>query len=107
MYNHIYINIGCSRAKNRIQLLKTYGITQSMSREGNPRDNAVAVSLIGHFKRCTVLWLDFKNSNNPEDTIRQADEYFNYYRPAHALQYKSPSHSIEQGYDFFVSTKVD
>lgn len=87
------------------QLLKANNITQSMSRAGNPRDNAVAESLIGHFKDVLYFDYDFRNVNNPVETIKQAVEYFNYYRPAFALDYKSPAQfSVEQGFIFFMST---
>lgn len=84
------------------QLLKSYNITQSMSRAGNPRDNAVAESLIGHFKDVLYYDYDFRNSDNPVDIIRKAIEYFNHCRPSHALNYKSPAQfSIEQGFTLF------
>lgn len=87
------------------QLLKAYNVKQSMSRAGNPRDNAVAESLIGHLKDVLYFDYDFRNVKNPVGTIKQAVEYFNYHRPAYALEYKSPAQfSVEQGFDFFVST---
>ena len=87
------------------QLLKNHGIIQSMSRAGNPRDNAVAESLIGHFKDVLYYDFNFRNAINPRNTINIAVDYFNFYRPAYALNYKTPAQfTLEQGFAFFLST---
>jgi len=80
-------------------LLERYNIIQSMSRAGNPRDNAVMESFFGWFK--CILEHDFKyrNSNNLFETVGMAIDYYNYERPSYALKYKSPvQFRIEQGY---------
>jgi transposase InsO family protein len=80
-------------------LLERYNITQSMSRAGNPRDNAVMESFFGWFK--CILEYDFKYRNTDDlvKTIGAAIDYYNNERPSYALKYKSPvQYRIERGY---------
>jgi transposase InsO family protein len=82
-----------------ISLLERYNITQSMSRAGNPRDNAVMESFFGWFK--CILEHDFKyrQSDNLVETLEKAISYYNNERPSYALKYKSPvQYRIERGY---------
>lgn len=71
-------------------LLKSYNAIQSMSRSGNPRDNAVIESFFGRFK--DVLSADFKYTtcDNLYDAIARAVFYFNYIKPLRKLNKKSP-----------------
>jgi putative transposase len=80
-------------------LLERYNITQSMSRAGNPRDNAVMESFFGWFK--CILEYDFKyrSTDDPVKTVGAAIDYYNNERPSCALKYKRPvQYRIEQGY---------
>lgn len=82
-----------------ISLLERYNITQSMSRAGNPRDNAVMESFFGWFK--CILEHDFKyrQCTNLVETVDKAISYYNNERPSYALKYKSPvQYRIERGY---------
>lgn len=71
-------------------LLKSYNVIQSMSRAGNPRDNAVIESFFGRFK--DVLFCDFQywKSLSLESVIADAVYYFNYQRPVRKLNGKPP-----------------
>ena len=71
-------------------LLKSYNAIQSMSRAGNPRDNAVIESFFGRFK--DVLFCDFQywKSLSLESVIADAVYYFNYQRPVRKLNGKPP-----------------
>lgn len=73
------------------KLLESNNIKQSMSRAGNPRDNAVAESIIGHLKDVLYFDYDFRNSKDPNHTIQTAIKYFNQERPAYALKHKTPA----------------
>ena len=80
-------------------LLKKYNVIQSMSRAATPRDNAVIESVFGWFK--DFLAADFfPNCSEPiERLLAKAVYEFNYYRPSHKLNYKSPvQFKIEQGF---------
>jgi transposase InsO family protein len=80
-------------------LLERYNIRQSMSRAGNPRDNAVMESFFGWFK--CILEHDFKyrQSDNLTETVKNAITYYNNERPSYALNYKSPvQYRIERGF---------
>jgi transposase InsO family protein len=80
-------------------LLCIHSVTQSMSRAGNPRDNAVMESCFGWFKN--MLCLDFKihRCDDITATVAQAVVHFNYFRPAYALHYKTPvQFKIAQGF---------
>ena len=80
-------------------LLKKYNVTQSMSRAGTPRDNAVMESVFGWFK--DFLKADFfPYSSEPiEVVLAKAVHEFNFHRPSHKLHYKSPvQFKLEQGF---------
>jgi len=79
-------------------LLKKHGVIQSMSRAGTPRDNAVMESCFGWFKDLLRFDFDIRNSTNVPATVAQAVEHFNRFRPAFALDYKTPvQFKIAQG----------
>ena len=80
-------------------LLKKYNVTQSMSRAGTPKDNAVMESIFGWFKE--FLYADFFHASSmPIEKLLDCAVYeFNHFRPSHKLQYKSPvQFRIEQGF---------
>jgi len=83
-----------------ISLLERYNITQSMSRAGNPRDNAVMESFFGWFKGILKYDFIYWKSDNLVETIRNAVNYYNNERAAYALKYKSPvQYRIERGFE--------
>ena len=71
-------------------LLKKYNVTQSMSRAGTPKDNAVMESIFGWFKE--FLRADFFHvSPMPIEKLLDCAVFeFNNFRPSHKLHYKSP-----------------
>lgn len=77
-------------SKSYNELLPLYNITHSMSRAGTPTDNAAMEAINGWIKE--ELFLDFKIQD--QDDIRKSIEdyihFFNYERPAYALNYLTP-----------------
>ena len=71
-------------------LLKEYGITQSMSRAGTPRDNAVIESFFGKFKDTLRFHFRYFEQDNLHEVISQAVHYFNHIRPIRKLNGKPP-----------------
>ena len=71
-------------------LLKEYNVIQSMSRAGNPRDNAVMESFWGRFKDTLRKHFRYRESNDLRAVIEQAIHYFNYERPVRKLKGKPP-----------------
>lgn len=71
-------------------LLKEYNVIQSMSRAGNPRDNAVIESFWGRFKDTLRKHFRYWESNDLRSVIEQTIHYFNYERPVRKLKGKPP-----------------
>ena len=71
-------------------LLKEYGASQSMSRAGNPRDNAVMESFWGRFKDTLRKHFRYWESEDLRTTIEHAVYYFNNERPVRKLKGKPP-----------------
>ena len=71
-------------------LLKEYNVIQSMSRAGNPRDNAVVESFWGRFKDTLRKHFRYWERDDLRSTIEQAIYYFNNERPARKLNGKPP-----------------
>ena len=71
-------------------LLKEYNAVQSMSRAGNPLDNAVMESFWGRFKDTLRKHFHYWESNDLSAAIEQAVYYFNYERPVRKLKGKPP-----------------
>jgi transposase InsO family protein len=70
-------------------LLKSNGVTQSMSRRGNCLDNAPIESFFGHFKDL----LELRKCTNFEEVgneVRKMMKYYNNERPQLALNKKPP-----------------
>ena len=78
-------------SKNFQAMLLSYGFTQSMSRKGNPYDNAVMESFYRTLKRELV---HDANYDNPEqarmDIFKYIELYYNSKRMHSALGYLSP-----------------
>ena len=71
-------------------LLKEYGVIQSMSRAGNPRDNAVMESFWGRFKDTLRKHFRYWECDDLRAVIEQAIYYFNNERPVRKLNGKPP-----------------
>lgn len=70
--------------------LKEYNVIQSMSRAGNPRDNAVMESFWGRFKDTLRKHFRYWECDDLRSTIEQAIYYFNNERPVRKLKGKPP-----------------
>ena len=71
-------------------LLKEYNVIQSMSRAGNPHDNAVMESFWGRFKDTLRKHFRYWENDDLRSVIEQAVHYFNYERPVRKLKGKPP-----------------
>ena len=71
-------------------LLKEYNVIQSMSRAGNPHDNAVLESFWGRFKDALRVHFRYWESDDLFSVIQQAIHYFNFLRPLRKLNGKPP-----------------
>ena len=71
-------------------LLREYNVIQSMSRAGNPHDNAVMESFWGRFKDTLRKHFRYWESDDLRSVIKQAVHYFNYERPVRKLKGKPP-----------------
>ena len=71
-------------------LLKEYNVVQSMSRAGNPHDNAVMESFWGRFKDTLRKHFRYWESEDLRTTIEHAVYYFNNERPVRKLKGKPP-----------------
>ena len=71
-------------------LLKEYNVIQSMSRAGNPHDNAVMESFWGRFKDTLRKHFQYRDCDDLHATVEQAIHYFNYERPVRKLKGKPP-----------------
>ena len=67
-----------------------YNIIRSMSRAGTPTDNPIIESLNGWMKAELVLDFGISKADCPNKTFHSYVNYFNSYRPAAALDYKTP-----------------
>lgn len=72
-----------------INLLRSKGVTQSMSRRGNCLDNAPIESFFGHFKDLLQL-KKCVSYEEVEREVRTMMEYYNYERPQLGLNKKPP-----------------
>jgi transposase InsO family protein len=71
-------------------LLQRYNVTQSMSRAGNPYDNAVMESFFGRFKDILRSHFRFWTLDDLAQTVASAVHYFNFVRPVRKLKGKTP-----------------
>lgn len=89
---------GCQyRSNYYIDLLKNNGCRISMSRKGNPYDNAVMERINGILKK--EFWLDevYKDLNSIKKAVEQAVTIYNEERPHLSLAYKTPSYVYHIG----------
>ncbi len=79
--------------------LKDYTIIRSMSRIGTPTDNPIIESLNGWLKKEIFIDFNVNNYENVQDFINDIIYDYNNFRPAYALNYKTPiQYRIELGY---------
>ena len=71
-------------------LLKSYNTIQSMSRAGNPRDNAVIESFFGRFKDVMSSHFQYWKCDDIHKVVADTIHYFNYIRPVRKLKRKPP-----------------
>lgn len=71
-------------------LLSQYNAIQSMSRAGNPYDNAVMESFWGRFKDSLRFQFRFWENDNLYDAVAQCIWFFNCVRPLRKLNGKPP-----------------
>ncbi len=67
-----------------------YTIQRSMSRIGTPTDNPVIEALNGWIKEELLTDFGLSDTSDVKKLLDEYVEYYNYQRPAAALQYKSP-----------------
>ena len=71
-------------------LLSEYNATQSMSRAGNPYDNAVMESFWGRFKDALRIHFRYWERDDLSAVVAEAVHYFNFIRPVRKLNGKPP-----------------
>lgn len=71
-------------------LLKESGVEQSLSRPGNPHDNAVMESFFSYLKREELYRHDYPSEAALLRGIDQYVQFYNSKRPHSTLQYKTP-----------------
>lgn len=84
---------GCQyRSIEYTKYLKNKGFTISMSRRGNPYDNAVMERINGILKDEFLLSETFSDIQTVKKTVKQAITIYNEERPHLSLMYKTPSY---------------
>lgn len=73
------------------QCLHELGFTGSMSRKGNPYDNACMERMIGILKQEMGLQQRFRDPAALQQAVVHAIHAYNYLRPHSALQYQTPA----------------
>ena len=71
-------------------LLREYNVVQSMSRAGNPKDNAVMESFFGRFKDVLSFQFRYWLEDDLRSVVTKTIHYFNYIRPVRKLNEKTP-----------------
>ena len=86
-----------SRSYN--ELLNNISMKHSMSRAGTPTDNPIMESINGWIKDEMFYDFDLKHCDDINKFIKEYIHWFNYERPAYALQYKTPyQYKHDMGY---------
>lgn len=81
-------------------LLNSHNIIQSMSRKGNPYDNAVAENFFSCLKcECVYLHSFISRSQAQAVIFRYIEAYYNKIRPHSSIGWLSP-HSFEKSFNF-------
>ena len=71
-------------------LLREYNVVQSMSRAGNPKDNAVMESFFSRFKYVLRFQFRYWLKADLRSIVAKIIHYFNYIRPIRKLNGKPP-----------------
>ena len=66
-------------------------ISQSMSRAGTPTDNPVIEAINGWIKQEMILDFGLPHADDLQTFLNDFVQYYNHFRPAFALGYKSPA----------------
>ena len=81
------------------QALLNSNIIRSMSRAGTPTDNPIIEAMNGWIKAQIKCDYRINDYDDIRDFIKQYVHYYNYERPMHKLNYKSPAeYTLLQGY---------
>jgi len=84
----------CSRSY--IRLLQQKGVLISMSKAGNPYDNAIMERIIGILKEEFLLNVTFNDKGEALRSIKDAVTIYNEERPHLSLHYKTPENVYKQ-----------
>lgn len=89
---HVFHTDRGSEFKNEAidEIIQTFGITRSLSRKGNPYDNAVAESMYSILKIEFVRGETFDNLGDLEIKLFDYVNWFNNFRPHSFLNYLTP-----------------
>lgn len=77
-------------SKSFNELLPNYNITRTMSRAGTPTDNGAMEAINGWLKEELFLDFNIKATDDATKAINDYIHYYNYERPACALNYMTP-----------------
>ena len=72
-------------------LLMSYGVTQSFSYPGRPRDNAVAESFFANLKREELYRHEYRSEREFRETVSEYMLNYNEVRPHRSNNYRSPN----------------
>ena len=90
------------------ELLKKYGIRQSMSRKGNCYDNACAESFFSSLKKDVIYGIRFKTRGEARKAIiNYIEDFYNSRRLHSSLGYKSPREYINDYYKKHSEITID
>jgi len=78
------------------EIIKTFGITRSLSRKGNPHDNAVSESMYSILKTEFIYGEQFKDLADLKIKLFDYVNWFNKFRPHSFLNYLSPDQYSKQ-----------
>ena len=73
------------------QMLVSYGVTQSFSYPGRPRDNAVAESFFANLKREELYRHEYRSEREFREAVSEYMLNYNEVRPHRSNNYKSPN----------------
>ena len=79
-------------------LLHTLKVEQSLSKRGNPYDNAVIESFFSNFKQEEIYSRQYEFFDEVEESINEYMKYYNNYRPHTNLNYKTPNEFEKEYY---------
>ncbi len=86
------------RSQSFCAKLKAYGMIQSLSRAGNPLDNAVIESFFSSLKREELYRREYASEQAFRESVAQYIDFYNNARPHGSMNYKTPA-QVEQAYN--------